>query len=313
MPGTADAEAIARGDILDDPKPDPKPEPAAPDPDSKLQDDPDPESAPKGEADPEADPEAEKKARKDSRIPLSRHKELLDKERKAREAAEARVAQYERGSTVARANEDLAKQEDSLLKMEEDYNKLLADGEMAKARELLTKIRHTERGIIEAKNTAQNQLMYVQAVETARYNLTLERIEEAYPQLDPDSDDFDEAKLDEVADFKEVYERRGLPASKALQKAVQRVFPKAETKAQETATTVAPRVTDAEAETARRKAAAVAKAAETAKSQPPSLSKAGQDNSRSLALTPTDVMKMNQNEFAKLDEEQLKKLRGDDL
>lgn len=311
MPGTADAEAIARGDILDDPKPDPKPASAAPDPDPKLQDDPDPD--PEVDPNPEPESETDKKSRKDTRIPLSRHKELLDKERKAREAAEARVTQYERGSAVAKANEDLTKQEDALLKMEEDYNKLLADGEMAKARELLTKIRHTERGIIEAKSTAQNQLMYVQAVETARYNLTLERIEEAYPQLDPDSDDFDEAKLDEVADFKEVYERRGMPASKALQKAVQRVFPKAETKAQETATTVAPRVTDAEAEAARRKAAAVAKAAETAKSQPPSLSKAGQDNSRTLALTPTDVIKMNQNEFAKLDDEQLRKLRGDEL
>ena len=89
-------------------------------------------------------------------------------------------------------------------------------------------------------------------------------------------------------------------------------FPKTETKAQEDATTVAPRVSEKDVAAERKKLAA-GKAADAVTRQPPSTSKAGTDNTRTVSLTPQDVSKMSQDKFAKLDEAELAKLRGDEL
>lgn len=311
---TPDADAIARGDVfegsdtLDDlPDNDPKAkDEAKPDPDPEVKDE------VKDEPGAKDDETKTEKPKKDTRIPLARHKELIDKERERREAAERQLAQYQKGSEVAKVNEDLSKLEDSVLEMEGKYNKLMADGEVEKARELMTKIRQTERSIIKAQSDAQMAVAMAQAAESARYSIALERIEEAYPELNEDSDEYDAEKMADVADLKAVYQRRGMTPTQALQKAVLKFFPKAETKAQEAATTVAPRVTEKDVAAERKKAAA-AKMADAAARQPASSTKAGTDNNRTLGLTAEDVMKLDQDKFAKLDEDTLKKLRGDEL
>jgi len=262
----------------------------------------------------------DKPKKKDSRIPLSRHQDILAKERAQREAAEERLAQYEKGQQVANLNEDLTALENNVLAMEKEYTKLLADGEIDKATEKMTQIRRAERQITEAKSAYQNQVAIAQATEQARYDSALERIESAFPVLNPDHDEFDKAVLGEVVEWKIFYERqKNMTPTKALQAAVKKIVD-VETKAQDSATKVAPKV-DAEevADKAKelakdRKAAAVKKNVETAAKTPASTNKVGLDSDKAGgSLTAKDVMKMSQEDFKKLPDDVLARMRGDEF
>lgn len=251
----------------------------------------------------------EKKPRKDSRIPLDRHKEILAKERAQREALEQKVAQYEKGQQVVQTNEQITAMEDTILAMEKQYNKLLADGEIEKAAELMGKIRKSEREIVETKAEMRAQVAESRARESARYDIVLERIEEAYPELNPDDDAYDKDMLQDVADLKSVYQNRGMTPTKALQAAVKKLLG-SEDRAQKTATEVAPRVTDKDI-AAERKKDAVAKTTDAVRRTPPNTKDIGLDSDKAGRLTPKDIMAMSQDDFAKLTPEQLAKLRGD--
>ena len=288
-----------------------KPDAKADDAKADDEDDIDPEN-------PDADDEKPKK--KDSRIPLSRHEKILAREREQRQAAEERLAQYEKGQKVATLNEDLTKLEDSVLTMEREYTKLLAEGEIDKATEMMSKIRRTERQIVDAQADYRSQVAIAQATEQARYDVALERIEESYPALNPDSDDFDKATLGEVVEWKVFYEKqRNMTPTKALQAAVKKVVG-ADTSSQQKATTVAPKV-DAEdvADKAKelakeRKKAAVAKAVDTNNKTPASTTKVGLDSDKAGgSLTAKDVMKMSQEDFRKLPDDVLARMRGDEF
>lgn len=258
------------------------------------------------------DEDDKSKKSKNTKIPLERHKEILAKERAQREALERELAQYRQGQQIVQTNEEITKMEESILQMEKQYNKLLADGEIDKAVELMSKIRRAEREIVELKADMKAQAAEIRAREAARYDIVLERIEEAYPQLNPDHEDFDRELVQDVADLKDVYQRRGYPPSKALQMAVKKLLG-SETRSQATATEVTPRVSDKDI-AAERKKAAVARNVDAARRTPPSTRDVGLDHDKAGGgLSPKDVMNMSQEEFAKLTEEQLKRLRGDDL
>lgn len=159
----------------------------------------DPEADP--DADPEADPEqGEEKAEKkrEQRIPLSRHKDMLEKERAKRADLERQLAQYQRGSEVAALNQDITKAEEGVLAMEREYNNLLGEGELDKAAELMAKIRKAERSIVEAQSDLKIAAAEARAVERTRFNVALERIEAAYPQLNEDHEDYDAELMEGV-------------------------------------------------------------------------------------------------------------------
>ena len=257
----------------------------------------------------DAEAEAAKAKAKNARIPLNRHKEILAKERQQREALEQRLAQYERGQQVAQTNEELTSLEDGILAMERQYNSLLADGEIEQATALMSRIRQTERQIVETKAEMRSQAAEVRARESARYDIALERIEESYPELNPDDDAYDKELVVDVIDLKAVYQGRGMPPTKALQAAVKKMLGQ-DTRAQKNATTVAPRVTDQDI-AAERKKGAVQKAADAARRTPPSSRDVGLDSDKAGKLSSRDIMNMKQEDFNKLDETALAKLRGD--
>jgi len=278
------------------------------DPDGELK------PAPKAKAAPKADDEDEleedqSKAKKDSRIPLNRHKEILAKERAQRENLEKQLAQYQNSQRVEQTNEALTQAEDNLIKMEREYNTFLADGEVEKATALMSKIRQSERAIVEHKSELRANVIASRAVEQARYDIALERIEEAYPQLNDKSDEFDAALVDDVADLKQVYMGRGDTPTQALQRAVKKLLGQ-EDRTQKQATEVAPRVSEKDVAVERKKAA-VAKVSDALKRTPPSTRDVGMDSDRAGKITPKDIMNMSQDDFAKLGEEQLAKMRGD--
>lgn len=272
------------------------------------------ETEEKSEEDHEDDEDEEKPKKKkaDSRIPLARHKEILEKERAERKALEAQLSQFQQGKQVADINAELTASETKLLGMEKEYAKLLTDGEIEKAANLMSDIRRLEREMSEQKSDMKIAAAEARATERARYNIALERVEGAYPQLNPDHDDFDGELLTDVADLKATYERKGMTPTDALQKAVKKLVG-TETKKQEAATEVTPTVKTSDV-AAERKKEAVAKALDAAKKTPPNASKLGMDHDKDGGtISAKDVMKMNFKDFSALSEETLARMRGDVL
>lgn len=262
--------------------------------------------------DPDADPEAAGDKKREQRIPLSRHKDMLEKERTRRADLERQLAQYQRGNDVATLNEDITAAEDSILKMEQDYNELLSDGELKQASALMTKIRQTERSIVEAKSDMKIAAAESRATERARYNLVLERIETAYPQLNEDHEDFDADLMEDVIDLKDAYQRKGLTPTAAMQKAVDKVIGTTN-KRQEAVIDTTPRVTTKDV-AAERKKAAVSKTMDAVSRTPPSTARVGLDSNKAGgALTASDVIKLSQDDFRQLPDSALAKMRGDEL
>jgi hypothetical protein len=285
-------------------------------------DDADPEDDDKDDEDDtkkdDEDDKPKKDSKKDTRIPLKRHQELLQKERERREALERELAKSRAGEQVAATNERITAAEDKLTKAEAEYNKLLVDGEVEKATAKMREIRTLEREIGETKSQLQIQAAEARAYERVRYDTTVERLEQAYPQINPDHDDYDEGLVGELAELRDGYIATGkYSRAEAVQKAA-KVLLGAETTRQKAATENDVRVDKedlAKATAEERKKAQLKKNAEVAGKQPPDIKKAGQDHDKNGGgkLTAETVMKMSQDEFSKLNEADLAKLRGDDF
>lgn len=259
---------------------------------------------------------ADTKPAKDSRIPAARHKEILEKERAKSTALAAEVAQLKQRGNLAASNVDataeFAAVEADVLKLEDEYANLLTDGEIKKATAVMAKIRAAERYMADSRAELKIKAATVQAQETSRYETALTRIETAFPELNPDHDNYDEKVMHRVARLSRANQADGMTPVAALQDAVEAIVG-AESAQQLRATTVTPRAEkDVGAE---RKAAAVAKAVAAVGKTPASLSRAGIDSDKlgGGALDAAAVMKMSQKEFAGLSESDLAKMRGDAL
>ena len=264
-----------------------------------------------------AEADKAKTPKKDTRIPLARHEELLGKERERREQLERELANTRQGQQIVATNEKITAAEDTLPKLEADYTKLVADGDVAKAAAVMAEIRKTERSISEAKSTLAIQAAEARAYERVRYDTTVERLEEAYPKLNPDHDDYDAAITAEAVELRDAYVATGkYGRAEAMQKAAKTLLGAATTR-QTTAVESDVRVDKedlAKATAAERAKAAREKAADTIAKQPASMSKVGLDSDKlGGVLDAKAVIKMSQDDFAKLDEKTLARMRGDEI
>jgi len=197
----------------------------------------------------EKDDKDEKK--REPRIPLSRHKALLEKERSDRATLEAKLAQYEHGEDVSKLNEELTKAEDTIVTLEGEYAKLLADGKTTEAAKVMAEIRKTERGANQKRNEMVAAASEARAYERARYDTVVERVEAAFPVLNPDNkDEFDSVAAQKVMRMAKSYQMDGLTPSAALQEAVKDILGEPATKKQTAAVEVTPKVSDAEVKAA---------------------------------------------------------------
>lgn len=261
--------------------------------------------------------EEEKPKKKDDRIPASRHKQILDKERERREAVERELAAVKQGQQVVETNKDLTESENSLLKLEKEYNELLVDGKVAEASAKMTEIRRLERSVIETKASFATQAAEARAYDRVQYDMTVSRLEEAYPALNPDHADFDKEQTTEVVELRDGFIATGrYTRAQAIQKAVKMVMGVNTTRQERAAETEA-RVTKedlAQKVAEERTIAARKKAGEAAGKQPASMARVGLDSDKmGGGLTAAAVMKMSQDQFAKLDETALARLRGDEI
>jgi len=276
------------------------------------------EGATEGEGEGEANAEgkpatATPKVGKGKFIPIDRHNAVLKKERERREVAEAQLAQSQAGRRVAEHNEDLERIENDLVELEKQFNAKLSEGDTDGARELQTAIRHKNADLMAATLAQREQTVLAQAVERVRYEETVDRIEAAFPVLDKDSEEFDEEVLTDVVALMNSYKASGLSATKALQRAVDRLL-KPATAAQEHATSVTPRVSEADV-AAERKAAAVKRNIDAQKRTPPAQGSGNGTSGGQLGggLTGAQLKAMSDEDFDKLSDRDLAKIRGDEL
>jgi hypothetical protein len=252
---------------------------------------------------------------KDTRIPLSRHKEILDKAHAERDDLVKKLAAYQGGEKVAQVNEQISADEEKLLTMEGEHAKLVVDGDHVKAAAKMTDIRKMERGIIEAKAEMATKASEARAYERVRYDTTLDRLEEAYPAINPKHDDYDTDKVKEVGELMAAYRVMGMTQSDAIQKAAKNVLGAATAK-QEKATEVTPNVDKSAAakEIAKeRRAAQLAKNLDANDKQPPDTKKVGSDSDKAGGgpLSAEAVIKLPFEKFKTLDDDTLARLRGD--
>ena len=250
-------------------------------------------------------------ADKNKRIPLARHKQILERERATRAELEAQLKNFQQGEKVAKTNEDITAAEETILVKEAEYNKLLGEGKLAEATKLMSEIRRMERGIVSAQARLETEASEARLIERTRYTTALARIEGQFPALNEDHDDYDAEKAAEVLDLKDAYQTRGLTPTDALQKAV-RILLGAETTKQKDAVSTTPRVTKEDVAQARAREARN-KAADAAAKTPGNLKDVGADSDKlgGGAIDAKAVMGMSQETFAKLNEETLARMRGD--
>ena len=252
------------------------------------------------------------------RIPLSRHKQLLEQERARTAEATNRMAEALKTGNREQVQADTAKDEAKIGELEEKYNKHLADGEVKEATALMKEIRTIERGISDRTRREEIAAVEERTVERMRFDTTVSQLEAAYPQINPDHESYDTEVVKEVLEMQGAWVKTGLLPSLALQKAVKYVL-KPATAAQVVATELKKEDDAADAKdpdgAAERKAAATAKAVDAANKQPANVAKIGLDSDKAGggAVDAKAVMKMSQADFAKLGEEELSKLRGDAL
>lgn len=267
----------------------------------------------------EEDDAKDGKKKREQRIPLSRHKALLERERADRSRAEAKLAQYERGADVASTNAALTQAENDLLALEKLHATLSADGKADEAAKTMGDIRKVERNISAAQIAMASAAAESRAYERARYDVVVERVEAAYPQLNPDlEDEFDSALAMKVMRIGKAYQMDGMAPGAALQEAVKDLLGAPVTAKERTAVDTKPKVGEEDlkiAKLAERKEAALRAAAEASGKTPAALSKAGTDSDKlgGGAIRAADIMKMSQDDFARLDEHILAKNRGDTL
>lgn len=275
-------------------------------------DEPNPDDGDNTEGDEDEDEEEKKKAKKkyEPRIPKSRLDKVLSELKEARE----QLAKQQETKQQETQDADLKAAQGRLAELEKQLTKQIADGETEKASQTMASIRELSEAISDYKADMKAQQATALAVEQVRESMVIDRIEEAYPELNPRHEEYDEAKVTKVLKIRKGLMATGDSASAAMQEAVKLVMGDPRTSKERLATEVTPRV-DKDKIATDRTAEAKKRNAEAAGKQPPSTARVGMDSDKlgGGALSAADVMKMSQDEFAKLDEKTLAKLRGDEF
>lgn len=252
--------------------------------------------------------EANAEANKRIRIPKYRFDEAQAKAKAREEALQQKIQELEREKGAKEQNVEVSKAQKQLDELQDKYEDLILDGKKDEAKAIRRQVEQLRDQLTDYKTSLKSEAARKAAIDDLRFDSLLAKAESTHPALNPDSASFDQATTEEVADLMEAFQARGFTKAAALEKAVKYVMGQPQSAlgpSDETSSTLKAK----RAEEARRKAA------EADKKQPSSTSKVGlnSDAAGSKDTSGIDIMRMSQSKFAKLDEDTLSKLRGDDL
>lgn len=241
-------------------------------------------------------------------IPKARFDEQIAKERTRAEAAERRAAELEKAAAQVTRNIDVQKAVEDVADLRKLERKALLDGDEDKAAALSAQADRLNRQIAIAESGNMTAQAKDEALENMRFDLTIERMEEKYPELNTANDAYDQDLVDDILDKQRgLIERERLSPSKALAKAVESVMarrPAAPASDKGGLAAAKPGET--------RKGAAVAKNLDAAARQPGSLKDVGIDSSKAGQTRATpNAADMTHEEFIALPEATRAAMRGD--
>lgn len=255
--------------------------------------------------------------KKDPPIPKSRFDEAVGKARREMESAarraesaETKARELEERLAASQGQIDAKKVVEEVDELEDKLDQAKADGNKELAKSIRDQIREKQQSLADARAEVRAAHATAVAIEQIRYDAAVEKMETEHTELNPDHDDYDQSVVDELLEYKEAFEAKGLSSSDSLRKAIRAVYRdgKKETPAKDEAADKAAEAGDA------KKEAAVAKALAARKDQPANTAKKGANSDAAgKSGTPKDITKISDKEFDKLDDDDLKRMRGDDL
>lgn len=255
----------------------------------------------------------DEKSKKNVSIPKGRVDEMIKREQAAREVAERRAAELEKQLAATDRGVEVAKLDENIVAMESEHAKALLDGDAAKAAEIAGKIRTTERLIQTAANTQMSAQAKEQVREEIRLDMIIEQIELDFPQMDAQSELYDQDAVDLVLASQTLYMNRDRMApSAALALAARNVMAKI-TPAAAADDNGDPKGLKDAARLTERKEAQVDKNLKAAAAQPSNMKDSGLDADKKGMTSEIDPTKLSYKDFDALPEATKSRLRGDIL
>lgn len=312
----AQAEAIARGDIVPDtqaaaPADPPVEEPLSPEEIAAATgDEPVVEDDAKGKQDDGDDAGDDQKGHM---IPKTRFDQAVQRERERAAAAERELKQYrEREQQVAQAA-NFEESQAKIKSMLKEHSSLLADGDLDKASDVMEQV-------LQLRDDMQNARMKLQA-DNARnsakievqYDATVEKLEAAYPEINPDAEEFDPVAVRRVQMLVTgIMQNEGKNPAQALIEATD-ILLKPAKEARGDSLRIKPSQ-DAIDSGLRRTQQQIDKNIKAAAQQPPATKEIGADHDKTGGVLDADALaSMSFEEFMKIPDAELAKVRGDFL
>jgi len=251
--------------------------------------------------------EAEEEKKKRIRIPKSRFDEALGKAKQREQALLDEIEKLKGGQHASATAKAVRDMRDEIDKLQDKYEDLILDGRKDEARKVRRQVEALRDELSEYQTNTKSEAARKAAIDEMSYNAQLAGYEAKYPALNPEHEDFDEDKTNEVATLLNAFVKAGQKRADALAKAVKYVLgaPPAASKGGDDK---AKELADQRTVEARKKAA------EANKKQPPDGKNVGLDSDKAGGKGgDVDVLRLSQDKFAKLDEETKAKLRGDTI
>lgn len=276
--------------------------------------------AAEGESEEESPPEASAEGdagaeeAEDIRIPKARFDEAQQKSRAKIKELEDKLKQTEQQHAQKQTNEEIESMQDEINELEDKWEGFLLEGEEEKAKAVRREVNAKRNEIVQKQLIQQSQQTGNAAVEQIRYETKLAIFEERYPQINPDSEAYNQAVEQEVGELKKAFEGLGWGSTAALEKAISYAIREEKT--------APPPVEDSKEEStevrkSQRAHKARKAAAEASKAMPPDASRAGRDSDKGgKGDGLPDVSKMTPDQFDKWaadNPSQMAQLRGDTL
>ena len=250
--------------------------------------------------------EAEEAKKRNIRIPKARFDEAQAKARAREQALLEEIDRLKGGQQASATQKAVSDMKSKIDELQDKYEDLILDGKKDEARKIRKQVDAMRENLVEYQTSVKSDAARKAAVDELSYNAQLAGLEAKYPALNPEHEDFDEDRTNEVATLLNAFVKSGVKRADALSKAVKYVLgAPPEQKVSDAGKVLA----EQRAKTAREKAA------EADKKQPPNSAKVGLDSDKAGkgGEQGIDVMRLSQDKFSKLDEETKAKLRGDEL
>lgn len=240
-------------------------------------------------------------------IPRERFDKAQEKAKAREEALKAKIEDLEKQTSAHRMSADVKQLSKTIEELQDKYEDAVLDGKKTEAKSIRQELARLQDVMIEVKTNVSSEAAKREAIEELKYDAALAKAEADHPELNPDADEYDPGLTDEVGVLLESFVLRGFKRDVALQKAVRYVVG---VPAKKDPDNVDPKKVAAE-----RALAAREKAKSAMDRQPAPISKVGSDSDKhgTKDVGGIDIMRLSQERFAKLDEEQLSKMRGDTL